>query len=277
MILTELQKLEQQIKNGEWEVEKRQRLWSGADVIVCSELTEELDKWKTENRAVIGFGMSQDFGRQVVVSKYAAEISTLFHHLSKLFESYIDYANKYDFYGRLAYAANRQIEIADNMETAYAIMEAAKKMAVTLEGRPYFAYGSNMDEQQMRGRCRSAQLRGSAILSGHRFVINCRGVASVVPDGSSNVVGLLWMISPSDEAALDRYEGVEDGYYTKNELDVSEITSSQEVESLIYIAAENAIGKPRPGYLEKIVNAAQQHGFSQEYINFLRSCDRHDR
>ena len=82
------------------------------------------------------------------------------------------------------------------------------------------------------------------------------------------------MISPSDEAALDRYEGVEDGYYTKNELDVSEITSSQEVESLIYIAAENAIGKPRPGYLEKIVNAAQQHGFSQEYINFLRSCDR---
>ena len=150
-------------------------------------------------------------------------------------------------------------------------------MVITLEGRPYFAYGSNMDEQQMLDRCRSAQLRGNATLSGYRFIINCRGVASVVPDSSSNVEGLLWIITPPDEAVLDRHEGVNKGHYTKNDVHVTDLISGQVVNSLIYIASNNFIGKPREGYLEKIVNAAQQHSFRQEYINFLRSYGEQDR
>lgn len=52
-----------------------------------------------------------------------------------------------------------------------------------VDTRRYFAYGSNMDRQQMRGRCPGAVLLGTARLPGYRFIINRAGVASVVSMG----------------------------------------------------------------------------------------------
>jgi hypothetical protein len=48
---------------------------------------------------------------------------------------------------------------------------------------------------------------GRARLPGYRFVINARGVATVVEDQSREVYGVLWNITLDDEKALDKYEG----------------------------------------------------------------------
>jgi len=43
----------------------------------------------------------------------------------------------------------------------------------------HFAYGSNMDREQMSRRCPGAEYVGAASLPGYRFIINGRGYTTV--------------------------------------------------------------------------------------------------
>ncbi|MGH7700028.1 MAG: gamma-glutamylcyclotransferase family protein [Gemmatimonadales bacterium] len=131
----------------------------------------------------------------------------------------------------------------------------------------YFAYGSNMSRAQMAVRCPGAAVVDRAVLGGHRFVINRRGVATVVPDAAAAVHGVLWTIGPEDERALDRYEGVAEGLYRRERCRVT--AGGRPVDALVYVAAEVAAGVPRAGYLELIVQAAEAHGLPAEYVREL--------
>jgi cation transport regulator ChaC len=133
----------------------------------------------------------------------------------------------------------------------------------------YFAYGSNMDLVQMSTRCERAATVGTATLAFHKFIINSHGVATVVPDRSSAVLGLLWQISESDERSLDRYEGVESGSYRREYFDV-QMPDGKKVKALVYVAADSNPGKPRPGYLERILSAAKECGLPETYLSQLR-------
>ena len=55
----------------------------------------------------------------------------------------------------------------------------------------YFAYGSNMDQEQMRQRCPEAAFVGTASLPGYMFIINERGVATVIPKADASVPGVV--------------------------------------------------------------------------------------
>ena len=134
----------------------------------------------------------------------------------------------------------------------------------------YFAYGSNMDEEQMRHRCPDGATVGTARLPGYRFIINSRGVATVVPDGSSAVHGILWRITAECEASLDRYEGVEWGTYTKETLGV-EAEDGQVIEALVYVAGDSEPGEGSDGYMERIAAAAGRQGLPAAYIEELKS------
>jgi gamma-glutamylcyclotransferase len=136
--------------------------------------------------------------------------------------------------------------------------------------RLYFAYGSNLDEEQMAQRCLTASPQSVASIHGYRFVINTRGVASLVESPGDHVEGLLWGISFQDEQLLDLFEGVATGHYSKEELFVEERETGQVVKALVYIATESEPGTPRPGYLEKILKAAEKHGLSEAYVEELR-------
>lgn len=74
----------------------------------------------------------------------------------------------------------------------------------------YFAYGSNMNENQMAFRCPDAQVVGTVRLEGYRLTFagngGGRGVATILPEKGSYVDGVLWRISARDEQYLDRYE-----------------------------------------------------------------------
>ena len=137
--------------------------------------------------------------------------------------------------------------------------------------RYYFAYGSNMDEKQMTFRCPGSQLVGRARLLAHSFLINERGVASVIPAQNGVTHGLLWALTPADEEALDRYEGMAGGHYLKKVVAVHPVDSGEVVEALIYVASDNRPGASRPGYIEKIIHVACEHGFPHEYVAELES------
>ena len=136
--------------------------------------------------------------------------------------------------------------------------------------RRYFAYGSNMDQVQMRRRCPGAMVVGTARLQGHRFMINRRGVASVISAVARDVYGVLWDITPAHERALDDYEGIDVGWYSKTVIDVA-TTAADTQQAMIYIACDQTEGTPRRGYLEKIVTAAEGWHFPEAYIEGLRS------
>ena len=124
-----------------------------------------------------------------------------------------------------------------------------------------FAYGSNVSEAQMAQRCPTARLLGRAELPGHRFLINGRGVATVVPNNFTSVHGLLWALRPSDVERLDAAEGVRHGTYKKEYFSLRGLSAS------VYIAANYSPSQnARPNYLEKIVAWAFLQGFPVEYI-----------
>lgn len=75
----------------------------------------------------------------------------------------------------------------------------------------YFAYGSNMNLDQMGYRCPDAEVVGSVQLEDYRLAFCGRtsrsGVATILPEKGSYVNGVLWRITPVCEKNLDRYEG----------------------------------------------------------------------
>src|SRR6202044_2164852 len=79
----------------------------------------------------------------------------------------------------------------------------------------YFAYGSNMDVDAMARRCPRSKALGLARLERHRLAVMREGWVAPVRDPSSAVHGVLWDLALADIAALDRYEGVSQGFYVK--------------------------------------------------------------
>jgi gamma-glutamylcyclotransferase (GGCT)/AIG2-like uncharacterized protein YtfP len=140
----------------------------------------------------------------------------------------------------------------------------------TSDGRyPYFAYGSNMDTVQMRDRCPASLPIGNAELSGYRFIINSRRVATIVQDDSCTVHGVLWQTTDEDERSLDHFEGVEYGTYSKEYLRVK-TEDGEVVRALAYVAADRAEGKSRNGYMNMIVEAAKRMALPETYVAELK-------
>ncbi|MDW5563450.1 MAG: gamma-glutamylcyclotransferase family protein [Methanomassiliicoccus sp.] len=130
----------------------------------------------------------------------------------------------------------------------------------------YFAYGSNMNIAQMRSRCRDRRPPlGVATLDNHRLIINVDGYASIVKAPGSRVIGVLWEISRDCEKALDEYEEVPRGLYSKAQVSVK-MANGTSTDALVYIASDESIGSPRPGYLEKIIMGAKENHLPIDYV-----------
>lgn len=79
------------------------------------------------------------------------------------------------------------------------------------EDKLYFAYGSNINLDQMAHRCPAAQMVGPVLLENYELLFrgnaNGNGVATIKPKEGQQVYGLLWRITPDCERSLDIYEG----------------------------------------------------------------------
>jgi gamma-glutamylcyclotransferase (GGCT)/AIG2-like uncharacterized protein YtfP len=87
-----------------------------------------------------------------------------------------------------------------------------------MKRRLYFAYGSNLDQAQMKRRCPRARLIGKAVLPSYRLTFGGHSrmwggaVATVKRDRNCSVDGLLYDMPQADFDRLDAFEGCPAAY-----------------------------------------------------------------
>lgn len=138
----------------------------------------------------------------------------------------------------------------------------------------YFAYGSNMDEEQMTERCPTAERVDVAMLSDHALVFNRRGsyrpggVASVAASPGDRVYGVLWRISSSDLEGLDETEDP-DAYERRT--DTIRGLDGTSWRGYVYEAIPEGTFEPDGEYLDLLVEAAQKASLPGPYIEGLKA------
>ena len=128
----------------------------------------------------------------------------------------------------------------------------------------YFAYGSNINLDQMAYRCPDAQVVGPVVLEGYELLFrgNAKGsgVATIAPHKGQKVHGLLWRITPKCEQSLDIYEGFP-RLYDKAEVTVRD-RAGQEFTVMAYemtnIWREPSV--PSKFYYDGILEGYRQNG-----------------
>ncbi len=132
-------------------------------------------------------------------------------------------------------------------------IDGIDKMLRAKTVRYYIAYGSNMNVEQMRHRCPRAVVVGTSTVKDYELLFRGgkRGaVATIEPREGASVPVVIWSITPTDEKALDLYEGYPKLYEKENfvvELNGEEITA------MAYIMTPGrAEGTPAPYYLQTI-------------------------
>ena len=108
-------------------------------------------------------------------------------------------------------------------------------------------------------------------LHDHRLVFQGRDYgahANVIPEKGQDVPVIIWEINKMHEMALDRYEGVRGGYYTKETMTVEVDGSMQE--ALVYIMGPRysaATGIPTDDYLAGLVNGYRDFNLDIRILN----------
>lgn len=142
----------------------------------------------------------------------------------------------------------------------------------------YFAYGSNLDFDQMKRRCPSARPVGVAKLPGRRLAFtrwseSRKGaVADAVADPASEVWGVVYEITAEDLEVLDRCEGFTPGgsgnAYLRQQCTVwlnGEEQRAVTAEVYFAVPSENP-GLPSRDYRDQIFRGAREQGLPPEYI-----------
>ena len=135
-----------------------------------------------------------------------------------------------------------------------------------MEEKLYFAYGSNINLEQMAYRCPAAQVVGPVTLDGHELLFrgNARGngVATIAPKEGHQVHGLLWKITPACETSLDFYEGYP-RLYEKEPVTVWD-REGRQLTVMAYVMTDNekwrSPAMPSEFYYQGIRDGYQQNG-----------------
>lgn len=134
----------------------------------------------------------------------------------------------------------------------------------------YFAYGSNMNLNQMKFRCPDAAIVGNVALDGYRLKFRGRqgcGYATIVPQKDSRVEGVLWKLTTDCERNLDIYEGYP-SFYDKETIVVRE-KDGTEWSAMVYIMSgrlKDQPAEPSEYYLRGILEGCHQNGIPTDSV-----------
>jgi len=139
--------------------------------------------------------------------------------------------------------------------------------------RYYIAYGSNLHVPQMRMRCPSARVVGTAELHGWRLLFKGSKTGSYLTieehDGGTVPVAV-WEVTEDAEAALDRYEGFPSFYYKRDmRVEYKGIRTGRRrtVDAFVYIMHEGRpCGVPGDYYVRVCRQGYDTFGFDQEKL-----------
>ncbi len=134
--------------------------------------------------------------------------------------------------------------------------------------RLYFAYGANMDRAHMARTAPTAEARGIASLADHQVSIGASGYGTLIPAQGHRVWGMLWSLEAADEAALDAFEGVGEGYYRQADREVIDDTGIARP-VMIYLATDDRLGAAHPSYVAQVAAAARAVGLADDYVHEL--------
>lgn len=130
----------------------------------------------------------------------------------------------------------------------------------------YFAYGSNMNLEQMKYRCPNSKVKDSFFLEGFELEFKNQGLgtyATVKKSENSKVPVVMWEITEQDESTLDRYEGCP-SFYRKEYVSIEFNDEVHDV--LIYIMNDQRYGIPSKEYIHAIEEGYISAGFDTEIL-----------
>ena len=136
-----------------------------------------------------------------------------------------------------------------------------------MEETLYFAYGSNINLEQMRERCPDAKVVGPVTLADYELQFRGNGFATIAPKKGSIVHGLLWKLTPACVQALDRYEGYP-RHYIKSPVPIRTEDGSK-ISVMAYIMAEPTCRQPAlpyPSYYRAIQQGFEANGLPVESL-----------
>lgn len=140
----------------------------------------------------------------------------------------------------------------------------------------YFAYGSNMERVQLKRHCPKAKFVAAATLSDHELTFYGNspmwggGVAHLREKSGHQVEGVVWDIIESERKALDEYEGFP-SLYLHQEIQVR-THSGKTLAVFTYIMANPGREMPpSKRYKQLLISGAEEHGLTDEYVDFLES------
>ena len=144
----------------------------------------------------------------------------------------------------------------------------------------YFAYGSNMSSERLRGRTPSAVSLGRARLAHHglrwhKLGRDGSGKCDIEPADTpgESVWGVLYEIGCADKHALDTVEGLGVGY---NEQTVRVETADGVEKALTYKARPDKIDptlRPLAWYKAHVLLGAREHGLPDRYVQRIADMD----
>jgi len=146
----------------------------------------------------------------------------------------------------------------------------------------YFAYGFNLNLMQMRQKCSRARVAGIARLPGYKLgfyehtVVWDGAMETLIPDGQSQVWGVLYSLNASEWEELDSYEDARvdgSGAYFHFPVEVIDVDRSAK-QAMVFLKAR--LGKPElpsTEYMAVLLQGAQDQGLPAEYIAQLQHIE----
>ncbi len=139
----------------------------------------------------------------------------------------------------------------------------------------YFAYGSNMSSEELRGWCPGAEFAVVAMLPNYRLDFTRYsakrqgGVADVVRARGETVWGVLYNVPSGEMAALDRKEGVAAMAYERKRVTVAPAVGPR-VRAVTYTVIDKEPGQtPGEHYLGLILTGAREWALPEAYVRML--------
>ena len=142
-----------------------------------------------------------------------------------------------------------------------------------MEKRYYLAYGSNLNVRQMKLRCPTARIVGTATIEGYRLMFKGRKTGSyltIEPEEGCSVPVGVWEVTEQDELRLDHYEGYPSFYYKKElNLPITGIRTGKirQRDAFVYIMDERRLlGTPTDFYLQTCVQGYMDFRFDLDVL-----------
>lgn len=126
----------------------------------------------------------------------------------------------------------------------------------------YLAYGSNLNERQMKYRCPNATKVGTLVLDDYQ--LEFRLYLTVVPKKGAQVPIGVWLVDEHDEKRLDAYEGYPT-FYRKEYIEI-EVEDKKE-QALIYIMNDvRKVAPPSRQYMLTCLEGYKDFGLDANYL-----------